>query len=198
MSDQPPPDSGDVSPDSPYGSPPPPPASNPYAPPPASQPAAPPPAAPPPQYAPPPAPVSPPAAYQAPPPPPGYQAPTYAAPGYPAGNPNPGHGGLAITALVISIVALVFCWIPFLGIVLAIVGLILGIVAWAGAGKKNRPKGMGIAATIVSIMALLGAIAVTALVFWVWDKVDQCADPNLTQQQQEQCVDDAFTNNSGI
>jgi hypothetical protein len=100
--------------------------------------------------------------------------------------------------LVISIVALVFCWIPFLGIVLAIAGLILGIVAWAGAGKKNRPKGMGVAATIVSIVALLGAIAVTVLVIWVWDRVEHCADPNLTQQQQDQCVEDAFTGNSGI
>ena len=133
-----------------------------------------------------------------PPPPPGYQAPTYAAPGYPAGNPSPGHGGLAITALVIAIVALVFCWIPFLGIVLALAGLILGIVAWAGAGSKNRPKGMGVAATVVSIVALLGAIAVTALVIWVWDKVESCADPNLTQQQQERCVEDALTGDSGI
>jgi len=190
-----------VSPDSPYGNPPPPPATNPYAPPPDSGPAAPPPAGQPPQYPPPPPPpnpVSPPTAYQAPPPPPGYQAPTYAAPGYPAGNPRPGHGGLAITALVISIVALVFCWIPFLGVVLAIAGLILGIVAWAGAGKKNRPKGMGIAATIISILALLAAIAVTALVIWVWDRVDQCVDPDFTQQQQDQCVEDALTGNSGV
>ena len=193
MSEQPPPgsssdpNSGDAPADPPYGNPPPPPATNPYAPPapPATPPA-------------PSVPQAPPPAYQMPPPPPGYQAPTYAAPGYPAGNPSPGHGGLAITALVIAIVALVFCWIPFLGIVLALAGLILGIVAWAGAGNKNRPKGMGVAATVVSIVALLGAIAVTALVIWVWDKVESCADPNLTQQQQERCVEDALTGDSGI
>jgi hypothetical protein len=183
MSDQNPPDPTQPEQPTPYGSPPPPPADNPYA--------APPP--PPPQASPYGAPAAPPPGAGTPPPPAGYSAPTY-----PGAAPAPGAGGIAITALVFAIVAGVLFWIPVLGILLALTGLVLGIVAWMKAGKQNRPKGMAIAATIVSILALLGSILVTALVIFFGDIVVDCADPDLTQQEQEDCIEDRVNDRFGV
>jgi hypothetical protein len=182
----------------PYGSPPPPPATNPYAAPPPSSPPPPaaPPSAPPPSYPPP---NVPPPAYGSPPPPPGYAAPTYPAGGYPGGKPPAaGAGGLAITGLVFAIAAGVLFWIPFLGILIALVGLVLGVVAWSTAGKNGRPKGIAIAATIVGALAMVGAILVTLFVFYFWDVIKDCTDPNLTSAEQEQCATDRVNDRFGV
>jgi predicted lipid-binding transport protein (Tim44 family) len=61
-------------------------------------------------------------------------------------------GNMAIAALILSIVGLVLCWIPFvgwLGVLLALVGLILGLVAF----KKGK-KGLGIAAMVIGVVGL--------------------------------------------
>jgi len=59
---------------------------------------------------------------------------------------------MAIAALILSIVGLVLCWIPmvgWLGVVLALVGLILGLLAF----KKGK-KGLGITALIIGVIGL--------------------------------------------
>lgn len=163
-------------------SPPPVPPSNPFAPPP------PPPAAPQypaPQYPAPPQPAS---------APPGYGQPApYGQPAqYPAPTPpptQPGAGGLAIAALIIGIASLVLFWVPYLGLLGAIVGLILGIVAWAGAGKRNRPKGTAIAGTIISAVAIAAGLVVTIFISVLIARIADCADPQLNDRQQQQCVD---------
>ncbi|MEO8328710.1 MAG: hypothetical protein ABI586_01780 [Candidatus Nanopelagicales bacterium] len=217
MSEQTPPDPPTQPEPTPYGSPPPPPATNPYAAPAESTPPPPPstqgPTAPVPEAIPPagtpvnpyatPAPTyaAPPAPYGTPPPPPGYAAPTYAAPGYPPGQGSQGAGGLAITALVLSIIAALTSWIPFvsvLALVLALAGLVLGIVAWSKAGKSQRPKGMAVSATIVSAIAILVAAAMTALSFWLGDIIVNCSDSGLTSAQQNKCVEDGVNNKLGI
>lgn len=198
MSDQTPPEPTpppQQPPATPYGSPPPPPANNPYAVPAPNAPAPPPPVPPPAQQSP--YGTPPPPAYGSPPPPPGYTAPTYPA-GYPATTPSQGNGGLAIAALIFAITAGILFWIPILGIVIALVGLVLGIVAWTTAGKNNRPKGMSIAATIVSILALLGGCVVTALVFYFGDIVLNCSDPSLTPEEQQQCIQDRVNDRLGV
>ena len=195
MSEQPP---QDPTPTEPYGSPPPPPATNPYAAPPAGE-SAPPPVAPVNPYSTP-GYGAPPPTYGTPPPPPGYAAPTYAAPGYPSPAASSGSGGLAITALVFSIIAALICWIPFisfLALVLALVGLVLGIVAWSKAGKTHRPKGMAVAATIVSALALLVAIAMSALTVWLAPVFIDCSDSTMTSDQQERCIEDGLDEKFG-
>lgn len=97
-----------------------------------------------------------------------------------------------------AIAAGVLFWIPFLGIVLALAGLTLGIVAWATAGKNDRPKGMSIAATIVASLALVGGILVTLFVALFWDIVVDCSDANLTSDQQQQCLEDRVNDKFGI
>ena len=204
MSDQQPPEPPDPN-ATPYGNPPPPPATNPYAAPTGPTPAAPPPqpppaypttayppVPPPPGYTPPPAPPG----YHTPPPPAGYAAPTYAAPGYVAA--PPGNGGLAIGALVVAIVSAVLFWLPILDIGLPLVGLILGIVAWAKAGRLNRPKGMAIAATIVAALTLLAGITITVLVFWLGDVIVNCNDSSLTQDQVNRCLQNGLNDKLGV
>lgn len=101
--------------------------------------------------------------------PPPWQAGPDAAPGD-ASARDPRPKGLAITALVLAIVGAVLAltgFVPFVGIVTAIVGgvvlaaaLVLSIVVLAG--KRLGGKGMGIAALIVSVVG--GIACVFALV----------------------------------
>ena len=62
---------------------------------------------------------------------------------------------LAIIALVLGIVALLFSFIPCLGmyaIFPGIIGIVLGVVSIMQAGKVNAPKGMAIAAIACSVL----------------------------------------------
>lgn len=60
--------------------------------------------------------------------------------------------GMAITALVLGIVALILCWIPFVGIV----GLVLGIVAIImGIVGLKQSKGLAITGIVLGSLAIL-------------------------------------------
>lgn len=88
------------------------------------------------------------------------------APGAPA--PAAKGRGLAIAALVVSLVALLLSWVPIvnnLAAVLAVVGLGLAIGAIVGAVRKGRPgKGMAIAAAAVSVVSVV-VVVVTQLAY---------------------------------
>lgn len=65
---------------------------------------------------------------------------------------------MGIASLVLGIVSLVVAWIPCVGSVAflpALVGLILGIIDVVKKSKAKAPKGMGLAGTICSGVALL-------------------------------------------
>jgi hypothetical protein len=129
-------------------------------------------------------------------PPPGYSAAT-------PGNPSPakpGAGGLAIASLAVGIASLVLCWVPFLGVIGAAAGLVLGIIAWVRASNQERPQGMAIGGTVVSSVALLASIALTIIVLAVlgsvWGRISDCFDRNLTSDQQSQCLDNRLGDSS--
>lgn len=78
--------------------------------------------------------------------------------------PQKSGSGLGIAALILGILALVGAVIPFLNYVawvLGLVGLILGIIALV---QKNRRKGVALAGTIVSAVAIILSI-VLAIVY---------------------------------
>jgi hypothetical protein len=94
---------------------------------------------------------------------------------------------MGIAALVLSIVGLVLCWIPFvgwLGVVLALVGLILGIVA-----LKKGKKGLGIAAIIIGVVGLGWGIYVQIVSIMAASAIasglDQLNDPAMQKQLQD-------------
>jgi len=70
---------------------------------------------------------------------------------------------MGIAAMVVGIIALVASFVPLCGAIVAIpaasIGLILGIVEVILKGKKNKPKGMGIAGIVLNILAVIIAIA---------------------------------------
>jgi hypothetical protein len=169
----------DQTPQDPYSVPPP--GSVPPPPPPPGTPAAPPPAVP--------------AAGGYPPPPPaGYPAPTYPAAGYPGGQPKPGHSGLSITALVIAVVVVFICWIPFIGPLAALVALGLGIAAWITSKKADRPVALGITATVLSILTFLAGIAITIVLVVFIDEVsdeyEYCDSITNNQEDLDRCLED--------
>ena len=118
---------------------------------------------------------------QAPFPPPPSQPPYGPPPGgYPqyGGQQQPGPrkgSGLAISALVLGIIALLLCWVPIVNnvaAILAVVGLALGIPALISTRRGKRTgSGLAVASVILSVLALVGVLATQALYSSVIDDV---------------------------
>lgn len=72
---------------------------------------------------------------------------------------------MGIAALVLGIISIILGFIPLIGAIAfvpAIVGLVLGIVDIVNKNKKKEPKGMSIAGTVLS------AIAIVFIIFWIF------------------------------
>ncbi len=67
-----------------------------------------------------------------------------------------------ITALVCGIVSIVMCWVPLIGLVSAIIGIVFGSKGM----KKVQGKGMAIAGLVTGIIGLILSVLYT--VFWIW------------------------------
>ena len=76
--------------------------------------------------------------------------------------PTGGAGGMAITALVLGILGLLLAAVC-VGVLPALVGLILGIVALVKAGKVGRPKGVAITGTALSGAALAISVVIAPI-----------------------------------
>jgi hypothetical protein len=66
--------------------------------------------------------------------------------------------GLGVAALVIAIVALLLCWVPIVNNFAAFLGfvaLVLGVFSVVIAAKRRGSKGMGIASSIIAIVAIV-------------------------------------------
>ena len=86
--------------------------------------------------------------------------------------------GMAIAALVIGIVTILFlAYVPVLGVILGVVGIILAIVA-----RKSGVGGMAIAGLICSIIGTMWAALLTFLVcgiVWLGLTMDNWLDDFL-------------------
>jgi hypothetical protein len=128
-----------------------------------------------------------PGSYPPPPPPPyaGYTLPT-------TGPKN----GLGIAALVIAIIALVFCWSVFGGIILGLVAVIIGFVA-RGRVKRGEATNGGVA--VAGIVLGFLAIIVSLIFIPIWigvfeevggtDYVDCLSKAGNDEQAIQQCAD---------
>ncbi|QZY52754.1 hypothetical protein [Leucobacter tenebrionis] len=96
-----------------------------------------------------------------------------AAPAYGAAPAQP-KKALAITGMALGIAGLVLSWVPFLGVGLALVGLVLSIIALV----KKQPKAFSITGLVTSIVGLIIGAIVTITVIWALgagvDAVQQC------------------------
>ena len=66
--------------------------------------------------------------------------------------------GMAVAALVLGILALVFFWLPFLGWIPAVLGLVFGLIAMQ---QQAGGRGMATAGVVCSAIAL-------AIKVWFW------------------------------
>ncbi|BBZ08635.1 hypothetical protein MDOR_28040 [Mycolicibacterium doricum] len=107
-----------------------------------------------------------------PPPPPGY-APYATSAGYPQPPPNyvafgpPGQGtnGLAVGSLVASIMSVPFFLFCFIGIIPALVGIALGIIALSQTKNSNEQgKGLAVAGIAVGAVTLLAGLVMAVVV----------------------------------
>lgn len=88
--------------------------------------------------------------------------------------------GLAVAALVLGIVAVAGCFVPLLNIgsiVLALIGLTLGIVALA---RGAEGRGLAVAGVVLAAVAVIVAITVNALAGKALNAVSEAADQAAT------------------
>ncbi|MFF5210222.1 hypothetical protein [Streptosporangium sp. NPDC000396] len=124
--------------------------------------------------------------YQAPFPPggPSYPgAPPYPAPSGDQWSRREEGGGLGTAALVLGIVSIFLLFACGLGVLTAIVGLILGIVAVA----KNSNRGRAWVGIVLSALTLIIAVVFVA---WLYNKVGDCV--NLPPELQQRCIEEKF------
>ena len=90
--------------------------------------------------------------------------------------------GLAIASLVLGIISILGCWIPFANIIFivtALVGLGLGIAGIVSHSKnKNGSMGMSVAGVITSMLAIIFAVLVNILVIFAVNQNDKDYDNN--------------------
>lgn len=90
-------------------------------------------------------------------------------------------GGMAISALILSIVAFFFGLIPFLGIVLGAPAIFLGIVAL----KKRQKKALGVIAIVLGSMAVISSASTTATLLGMPPEVLNAAVERSSQERAE-------------
>jgi hypothetical protein len=123
---------------------------------------------------PPPAPPS--VGYPAQPPPAYPQQYAYGAPGYAV--PQQGNG-LAVAALVLGILSVVFSWVPFFDWVLAVLAVIFGAVGISTANKRmGAGKGMAVAGLVLGLITVVLGIVFVIFVFSFFHGV--CSQPGVT------------------
>ena len=122
-----------------------------------------------------------------PPPPSGYPAPG----AYGGGPPARPSNGIGIAALVVGIVSLFLFWIPFLGLVLAILALVFGIIGIRKASRGEATnKGMAITGVVTGALALVGALIVSVVFIFFVDEFNtlvECMEAAETVQEENAC-----------
>ncbi|HEY1922245.1 MAG TPA: DUF308 domain-containing protein [Tepidisphaeraceae bacterium] len=80
--------------------------------------------------------------------------------------PQKGTSGFGIAALILGIIAAIFCWIPFLGLLsvpVAALGLLIGIIGFLVSMLGRRSGvGMPVAGSMISLIAIVLAVVSTA------------------------------------
>lgn len=102
--------------------------------------------------------------------------------------------GLAITALVLGIIALLFCWTIIGGILFGVLAVIFGLIALLG--KKSGGAGMSITGIILGVIGLIISVIIGVFTWGVLeetgftDLTDCINKANGDQTKIEQCERD--------
>lgn len=79
----------------------------------------------------------------------------------------PPSNGLGIAGFVTGLLGLLLCWVPWLGILLAGVGIVLSGAGISTGKKKGASIGLAVAGLVCGIIALIPAIIVMVALFSV-------------------------------
>jgi small-conductance mechanosensitive channel len=83
---------------------------------------------------------------------------------YTPGPQQPQGNGMAVAGLVLGIIGLLLCWIPFFGWILALLGIVFGALGMSKAKKiGGAGNGMAVAGLILGVVAMLAGIVVFVL-----------------------------------
>ena len=74
--------------------------------------------------------------------------------------PYPASNSMGTAGFVCALIALIFCWVPFFGTIMWLLGLIFSCV-----GLARRPKGLAIAGLVISLIGLVFLIFVVSAAF---------------------------------
>jgi hypothetical protein len=134
----------------------------------------------------------------------------YQSGGYPGGYPPPPpvpysgftppptgpRNGLGVAALIIAIIALVFCWSVFGGIILGLVAVIIGFVARGRVQRREATNGgVAIAGIVLGILAIILGLVFIPIWFGVFrqvggtDYIDCVSKAGSDQQAVQRCAD---------
>jgi hypothetical protein len=83
--------------------------------------------------------------------------------------------GLGVAGFVTGLLGLVLCWVPWLGILLAGVGIVLSGIAIPQGKKKGAGNGLAIAGLVCGIIALIPAVIIMVAIFQVASEISQYA-----------------------
>jgi len=93
---------------------------------------------------------------------------------------TPKGSGLAVTSLILGIIALLLAFIPIVNnfaFPQALIGLTLRVIGWVGARRGKRTgKGMAIVGAVLAVLALVGVLASQAFCGAVLDEASKGLD----------------------
>jgi membrane protein implicated in regulation of membrane protease activity len=95
----------------------------------------------------------------------------------------PQRRGLGIAALVLGIASLLTLALCGLGVLLALAGLVIGVIAIV----QRNGRGMAVAGLLLSALTLVLAIG---LAVWLYDRIAPCSDQTRypTREARDQCL----------
>jgi tetrahydromethanopterin S-methyltransferase subunit C len=67
---------------------------------------------------------------------------------------------LGITSIALGLVGAAFCWWTPLGMVVALTGLIMGLVGWIDAGRRSQAYHLAVAGLTISTAAFLVGLVI--------------------------------------
>jgi cytochrome c biogenesis factor len=101
----------------------------------------------------------------------------------PVGYPPRQGKGLAVTALVLGIVAILTLPLCGIGAIVAVAGIIVGIIAFV----RRTGRGMAVTGIVLSAISLIAAIGLAA---WFFTRVAPCTDQARypTKSDRDHCL----------
>ena len=107
-----------------------------------------------------------------------------------AGAP-PKRNGLAVAAVIVGAIGLSTS-IFFIGGLLGVVGLALGVVALITAGRTGTGRGHAVAAVVTSALAIVVSVLAAFVLVWYANHTQACYRPDSFHQY-TQCVREQLT-----